>query len=348
MYNIVKLFTEEPEKLERVGILFLKFIMTLFISSTFFGFNISISHFFENPIPKDYTISNFLLFVISLILIWFVIWNLIAELFLGEILISLLSRIGNKKSIFLEILGLLNIIKKDSKNLSPAKNVISFNEFLQKYTEENEKFINESKSRVRQIFIVASVLYITLLFSNDLILPQWLKWVGAFVVLNFLIGSIILNQVINYFTKNLDEMKKQFSRLSFSQMIINSLDQNPFIKENYKRDGLWARIRLQRITDNDSLPESFKFYSFYYWNDTLTESIIDWGFKQYTEKKIVGEKEGMHFNVIVSNIKPNEENIKFILSQPSFAYLLCENEEQIYKNLEVLLFKVTKGKYRIN
>ena len=90
MYNLAKLLTEEPEKLERLGILFLKLLVILFIGSVFFGFNISISEFFENPIPKNYTISNFILFLISLIFIWFVVWTLIADFILGEIVIWLL------------------------------------------------------------------------------------------------------------------------------------------------------------------------------------------------------------------------------------------------------------------
>jgi hypothetical protein len=347
MYSFAKLLTEEPEKLERLGILFLKILITLFIGSVFFGFNISIAEFFENPIPKGYTISNFILFLISLIFIWYVVWILIAELILGEITIWLLSKIGNKKYIFTEVLSLLKVVKKDNKNLSPEENVITFNEMLQNYTEEDEKDIKEGKSRLRQYYIVATVIYITLLCSKDIILPCWLKWVSPIMVTNILIASVVLNQIHNYFTENLDEMKKQFSLFAFAQMANNAIDKNPFIKHHYKRIGLWNRIRLERKTEDDRLPNSFNFFPLYYWNDSLTKAFLDKGLQQRAEKDPLLVKKGTHFDVIVSNVKPDDENIKSILSQPGFVYLHCEDEEQIYMNLEVLLFKVTKGMYRI-
>jgi hypothetical protein len=39
----------------------------------------------------------------------------------------------------------LKVVKKDKNNLSPAGNVIIFNEYLHNYTEENEKIINKDK-----------------------------------------------------------------------------------------------------------------------------------------------------------------------------------------------------------
>ena len=183
------------------------------------------------------------------------------------------SKVGNKKNIFNEILSLLKVVKKNNENLSPSKNVISFSEMLQNYSEEDEKVINERKSRVRQYYIVATVIYIILLCSKEITLPCWLNWVGPIMVINLLTSNVILNQIHNYFTENLDEMKKQFSQFAFAQMTINAIDKNPFIKNHYKRDGHWILLRFERKTEVDKLPNSFNFFPLYYWNAFSYKSI---------------------------------------------------------------------------
>ena len=52
---------------------------------------------------------------------------------------------------------------------------------------------------------------------------------------------------------------------------------------------------------------------------SLTKAFLDKGLQQRAEKKPLLEKKGNHFDVIVSNVKPDEENIKSILSQPNFV-----------------------------
>lgn len=348
MYNLAKLLTEEPEKLERLGILFLKLLVTLFIGSAYFGFNFSITCFIDNPIPKDYTISKFIFFVISLVLIWFIVWSIFADLLLGEVLIWLLSKIGNKKLIFTDVLSLLSVVKKNNQTLSPDKNVIEFNEMLHSYSDEGEKVMREGKSRARQYFIVSSVIYISLLFAKDINLSATLKWVGGIFTLNFLIASVVFNQIHKYFNENLDEMKKEFSKLSFVQMVINSIDQNTFIKIHYERKGRWQKIGLKRKNQIEWLPESFTIFPLYNLNESLTQELLKIGLIQRSNKNIMDEKENTHYDVLICNVKPNEENIKIILSQHRFVYLYCENNEQCFKNIEILLFKVTNGHYRMD
>ena len=348
MYNLAKLLTEEPEKLERLGILFLKLLVTLLIGSVLFGLNISISGFIENPIPKDYTIAKFILFLILLVIVWYIVWSLIAEMIIGELLIWSLSKIGNKKDIFNEVLHLLKVVKKDNGNLSPNKNVISFSDILHNYTEEDEELVKESKSRIRQYFIVTSVIYIVLWVAKDITFPSSLKWFGGVMIANLLVGNIILNQIHNYFNDNRDEMKKQFSALAFTQMIINAIEQNPFIKHHYEKSNYWRRIQLKRKTELNELPESFKFFPVFYWNSTLTKAMLDKGLQQRAAKEINTATKICHYDVVICNVQPDDENVKNILKQPGFAFLHCENEEQIYKNIEILLFQVTNGMYRIN
>ncbi len=348
MYNLAKLLSEEPEKLERIGILFLKLLVTLFIGSTFFGMNISISGFVENPIPKDYTIAKFISFLIFLVIIWYILWSLIAELIIGEFFIWIASKIGNSKSIFTEILVFLNVIKNDNSRLSPAKNVIAFNHMLYNYTEEDEKILKENKTRLRHYYLVFTVIYFTFLCAKDINLTCWQKWVGGIMSFNFLIASVVFNKIHNYFTENLGEIKKQFGRLAYLQMIINSIEQNQFLKLYYEKENGWSRIHLKRKTENESLPETIKFYHVFYWNKPITQVMLNKGLELRSRKKFSVDKIGKHYDVVICNLEPDDRNAKHILSQSGFAFLYCENEEQIYKNLEVLLFQVTNGIYRID
>jgi hypothetical protein len=327
---------------------YLKLLVTLFFGSIFSGLNISISGFVENPIPKEYSITKFILFLILLITIWFILWTLIAELIIGELLIWAVSKIRNNKTIFDEVLSFLNVIKKKGDNITPAKHAIAFSEVLQEYNEKYEQQINQSKSRIRQYYLVTTVTYLTLIFTKDFTLPYWLKWFGAIMSLNFFIANVAYNKVHGYFKENYDEMRKQFSRLAYAQMIANAIEQNPFINHHYEKSDRWFRIHLKRKTNVEHLPETLKFFPLFHWNDSLTKVFLDKELEKRAEKNLSVSEVGKHYDVVICNIKPDEENIKNISSQSGFAYLYCENEEQIYKNLEVLLFKITNGMYRID
>lgn len=346
MYNLAKLLVEEPEKLERLFFIFLKILITLFISCILFGFNLSITEFVEKLIPQNYTISKLIYFIVITIIVWLVIWNIIAEIILGECVIWLLSKIGNKKIIFNEVLGLLKVVKIKNNNISPEKNIITFNELLQSYSKDGEKYIKESKSRTRQYYAITTVIYLSMFFANDIVFPNWLKLVGGILIFNFLLSSITLHQIHSLFSENLEEMKKQFSRLSYAQMVINSIENNSFITQHYKRLGHWTRIKLERKTDVDWLPETIKFYPFYYWNELLTKMILDKDLQQIAENYSKYERKNT-YDVLISNVELSKDNINNILANPQFVYMYCQNEENILKNIDVLLFKITNGNYHI-
>ncbi len=155
MYNLAKLLSEEPEKLERLGILFLKLLITLLLGSIFLEYEFAISTLAENPIPKEFTLSKFVFYVIILIVIWFIVWGVIADAILGYLLINILSKIGNKKEIVLDWLIFFNVIKKRYSTLQPGKNIIAFNSLLQSYTEEDALSFKENQIRARQYFLVS-------------------------------------------------------------------------------------------------------------------------------------------------------------------------------------------------
>ncbi len=347
MYTVATLLAEEPEKFEKLVFVFLKMLVTLLVTSVLFDFNLSIPELGEKFIPQSYSISRLIYFIILTIIVWFVIWEIIAEIILGEFVIWALSKIGNRKTIFNEVLGIFNVVKTKNNNIGPAKNIIIFNDLLQTYSTDGEKFINESKARARQYYIISTVVYFSMLFAADIFLPNWFKWMGVLLIINFLISSLTLHLIHSYLSLNLEDMKKQFSRLSYAQMVINTIEKNSFIKQNYNRRGDWTRITLERKTDFDWLPEILSIYPFYHWNELLAKTVLDLGLQEVANKH--SNKENNYtYRVLVSNMDLNSKNISNILANPQFVYMKCQNEEQMMKNIEILMFKITNGNYSID
>jgi len=50
---------------------------------------------------------------------------------------------------------------------------------------------------------------------------------------------------------------------------------------------------------------------------------------------------------LISNVELSKDNINNVLANPQFVYMYCQNEENILKNIDVLLFKITNGNYHI-
>lgn len=337
MYNFAKLLTEEPEKLEKVGLLILKFLITILIANLLFGFNISISEFLENPVPKDYTIKKLIITIISFILIWFVLWNLIADLILGEVVVRLLSKFDKDENVFRVVLELSGVIKTNQqKQYLPNRNIITFYNLLQNYSVEDDNFISAEKSRVRQYYIISFIIYIGIFIIDEKSL-LWLKWFGFIVVLNFLIATVFLNKAHRYFVNNIPELRKQLQPLSFAHQCLFAINENRLIKLNYKKVRPFGRNCFELLNDNNSLPKLIKFYPFSFGNIFIASSLIKDGMNKLIEQESVKTDT---YIVIISDVLPSDKEIAEVKAQNNFAYLYCKNEEEIIENLEILFFEM--------
>jgi hypothetical protein len=338
MYNFAKLLTEEPEKLERIGILFIKLLVTLLVGSQLCGFNMSISDFIENPIPEGYTLSECIIFGLSLVFIWYFLWSTAAELGM-EGLTRLLAKIGNEKKMTIDILRLLNVVKKSGGNIYPAKNIVIFNQMLQAYDAEDQQYINNGKSRLRQYLVVLMGIYFTLLFSKDVIIPTALHLICILMLLNFIVVNALAHKIHNYFEDNIDELRKQYSVLAYVQTIMNGIKQIHTIETNYEIDGPRARIWLKKKASGGDLPQSLKIYPIFHWNDTLLKQVIR---DEIIVRRNRNTDKPHHYDIVICNVAPNPEDTKVIEAQPGFAFLHCENEEQVYRNFELFLYQASR------
>jgi len=344
MYNLAKLLTEAPEKLERLIILFLKLLIVLFLCNSLFNYNISISKFIESPIAKDFSISKVIFFIVIIIAVWLLVWNVFAEIILGDLLSFFFSKLVGKVHFYKFLNDSLKIIKDKAGTSNIANSII---QFVDNYLNEFTNTLKEGKSRIRQYYFILTILYFTFIFFiKDIDLSNWLKWFGGILILFYLLVNVFVNLLYIYITENTDEMKKLFSRLTFCLMTVKAVEQNPFIKQNYKKSGNLKRLRLDRQNEDKRLPAMFQIFPVYYWNDTLIKAVLDKGLQDQTKTERTIKTENF-YDVLISNVMPNEENVRNIVKIPHFAYLFCEDKDQIYKNFEVFLFKVTNGLYRI-
>ena len=347
MYSLATLLNDEPEKLERLFIKLLKFIIAIFIAISFTGSNFSLSDFADSPF-KDLALSGVLQFTLALILVWVFVWNILAELILGQLLIIRLSKIGNKRDIYKGVLGVLDIIKGDTKSTLPGKNIVAFNNFLQSYSEEHHSYILESKIRVREYFILLAAIYLCLLFAPAVNLPKIAHWATIIIIMVLLFFSVISQQIYSYLDDNIDDLKRQFSSMAYSQMVFSTITRNTTLtfRYNIDKNGILSKIKLYKKDPiHEDFPDTIIFYTFSYWNNLLEVEVFHKSILS-REEKIGDRNEGKnHWDVIVSKVEPTMEQIKSIENQSKFAYLVCKDEQEMYKNIEVLIYRLTKGRF---
>lgn len=337
MYNFIKLLSDEPEKLEKVGIVVLKFLITMLIANILFGFNISISAFLENPVPKDYTVKKMIITIISFILIWVVLWSIVAEFILGELFIRLLSKFDKDENVFIMLLELSGVVKTNqNKQYLPNRNIITFYNLLENYSVEDNNFVNAEKSRVKQYYIMSIIIYLGI-FIIDVKSLSWLKWLGFIPVLNFLIGTVFLNKAHRYFVNNIQKLRKQFQPLYFAHACLFAINNNHLIKLNYKRTKPFGRNYFELVNENSALPKLIKFYPFSFGNSYIASTLINEGIHKLIEQE---SHKTDTYTVIISDVLPSDEEIAIVQTQNNFAYLFCQNEEEIIDNLETLFFKM--------
>ena len=337
MYNFVKLLSDEPEKFEKVGIVVLKFLITMLIANILFGFNISISAFLENPVPKDYTVKKMIITIISFILIWVVLWTIVAEFILGELVVRLLSKFDKDENVFKILLELAGVVKTNqNKQYLPNRNIITFYNLLENYSAEDNNFVNSEKSRVKQYYIMSIIIYVGI-FIIDIKSLLWLKWLGFIPVMNFLICTVFLNKSHRYLINNIQKLKKQFQPLSYAQTCLFAINDNHLIKLNYKKTKPFGRNYFDLVNENNSLPKLIKFYPFSFGNSYIASSLINEGIRKLIEQE---SQNTDTYTVIISDVLPSDEEIGKLQTQNNFAYLFCQNEEEIINNLETFFFKI--------
>jgi hypothetical protein len=341
MYNLAKLLTEEPAKLEKLMLLFLKLLITFFFVCLLFGYNFSIYSLIKEPIPPSLSTSKLIYFFLGMIVSWYVIWVIIAEAIINGLLVWLLAMPFNGRKAFVMALSFLGVIKEKNDILSPNTNIILFTEAIKELKEEeSDKFIQENHSRVKQYFVISIAIYVLLFVSKDIKL-SWIEiFIGVYIVLNFLVLCVLLYLVKTYVYENIESLKREFEPLSYSQKTHNAVSENKEFERNYEKPTGGINVHLKRKGTMDYYPEEIKINIGFHWNQSLGQTVLTDTFKVWNEKS---EKRTLYTKMIfVTNIKPTQEMSSLIGKLDGFIYVYALNEKEIFSGLEESWYFIQK------
>jgi hypothetical protein len=335
MYNLAKLLTDEPEKLERLIILFLKLIITLYLAGLIFNYDFTINSLVENPLPKTLTTSKLILFFVSCIAVWFVFWSTILELLLCEGIVWLFTKWADKRKSLLTVLGFLGVIEeRNGRIIKPKKYIILFVESLKLLQDKNP--LPAVKTRLKQYYIISLGALFVLILSKAIVCGYIL--LSLFFILNMLVGCVLFNRVSIYIDENYSALIREFEMLAYSQRIYNTILESEYSKNHYDKPELGRKILLKRKEGYDWVPESIKVVAGFHWNTKLGQFYVEEFLNRMKDK----EKESVteRYEYFISNIPLNENIISSVKKRKGFVYIYAIDDEEIFKGLEEAFFKM--------
>lgn len=324
MYSIAKLLSDEPKKLENLILAILKLLITIWIAQSILDFKSTLSDFTLDSFFKNFRVDQSIYFIVTSIGVWYVLWEIFNELIVSFI-IFLLSQIGNPIEFLKWYLWAINSIKiKDDLIIDSNPHILNFTES----TNETDMFI--INSRAHQIFSVGLVSFLILLNSN-ISLNAWQISISIFILVNFLLISIIQRKLHDFYIENSITIKHSFYALGQLQKIKNVLNQLEPFKSNFSYESKRKRIFLSKINDKEFLPEKIHIKLMYNSNKELGNKII-----QNEGFKISETIKDNRLLVICSNFYLPEQRLTKINENTFCIY--GESQDEIYKGFEELIY----------
>lgn len=337
MYNFAKLLTEEPEKLERLIILFLKFLLTLWVTLTLFGVDITLKEIFNEEVFSNHALTSILFISFSFICVWVGIWLIAVESII-RLLVDLLSLIGKPGFYLKGILVIRGVITKDNK---PKSKVIDFADELDEMATTNDNEYNDNSIRLFQYFSIALITYIIFIFSDEIVFNCITNTILIIVLLSMFIALIATNNIAIYFDTSLLNLRKRFRKMAYFQMIKNAL--GSVSNYDYNIDARIRRIILEKKDENFPYPP-IVLTPVYSWNYNLdNKKMIDdlkRGLKNTSNEDIKKKiKDSPIYHVIVTNIKPDAVR-DFISKLDMSIFIYAETREDIENGIEEMFYKI--------
>ncbi len=333
MYNLAKLLTEEPAKLEKLIILLFKLLITFFFTCLLFGYSFSIQSLIKDPLPPSLSTTKLIYFFLGIFVVWYLLWRLCGEVIIGDLLIRLLAWPWNKRKTFVEILSFIGVAKESYGYLNPKKHIIVFSEALMELDkEETDKFISENHSRLREYFVLSFVVFVLLLLTKDVQLSRWQIWVCSIMLVNFLLGCTFFHLMKGYIYDNLESLKREFEPIAYAQKALNAICENKELMQYFEKPTEAKSIFLKKKEGMNYGPAEIRVRSMYHWNQilgqmALEDTFIKWG---KAERK---REEGL-IEICISNITPTQDMERSVKNLDGFLYIHATSEKEIFSGLE--------------
>lgn len=369
----LNLLVEEPRKLERLIIQFVKLSVTIYLSFLIMGYEVSYLDLKDVHI-ENYSIPGVIVFITITITTWYILWWVIADLFFFTIIIlciSILAKIiagvlfiiqhilfkcksqgwkfivsffwkakWSERGTFLEAMDVLNVIKRKGDVLHPEKGVVFFNEFLNAFQEEEEEIMS-LRNRLHEYVLLLTISFIIIMFVPGINLPTWAFWVFVHVFSNTLILFFIIDKGLNYISNNLPYLQREFAPLAYIQQVHNAADQIKLLSDKYTFDKYLHRFGLTIKQKDGHLPNEIRILIAYHSNIDLAEKMVTDELNKRNQH--ISNLDGMSlYAVIISNVKVNPTIESLMNRQSALIYVNANTQEEIHNRLEEAVFEIQR------
>lgn len=332
MYSLIKILSDEPEKIEAFVLSILKLTITLWVVGQFWGVDSISLDILNGDLNGVLPSSQILLFIASLIVTWFILWSFV-RIAIIKFIAYLMSFIGSGQYVFIGFVNLNNFAETEKTSLvSPDKNTPDSIEFIQEVCKGNYF----SKSTRSDIYLTIGSILLFIFFSANLT-PNWINITGL-VILGFMYYGMITGfQLERYVEKNKDRLIEDFMALTYMFHIEKSIEY--FDLENVstlKKFG--SKISLKIKTKKSE--ELIKFYPRYF-NNLRT------GYRNFKKELADIEQKKPNFDgkahIILSNLEKDKVDLQ-ILEANDIVFIQTNDTEIQFQIdnifLEVILNKI--------
>lgn len=333
MYNLAKLLTEEPKKIEKLLILLSKLIIILFITSSLYGFTTSLSALIENPLPKELTTIKVIYFFASIVIVWYVVWNILIEGLLTQFPIWLITRKKTGENTVNFFFSMLGIAHRFGSHYVRGENIIAFTQNL-KQDEIDE--LDEIDSRQRQYYQLSLITLIALLLFGNIKVPGWTIYFFMTIIVGSFVASVLLSLCCKYIRDNYDALKRELIALAYAQKVSNMIRETKVVREYCEVTDRNLEIDIVKKENTaDVIPPQITVRTFYHRSSEIASAQI------VTELNEIRESIAQHNYVFIfCNVAPSNTCIEQLRKIDRVVLITAKNQAHILTGFEEALCRI--------
>lgn len=327
METLIKLFTEEPVKLERLIILMLKFTLTCVTFEVFYpSYDV-----IQNLMTVDFKFwprsSEAVMYVLFFIVWWFVLWFFFAQTLLSAT-VRFLSRIFNPAKNLGEFLNVLEFFIPKAEGKKHVKySIFYLLDFLESHQEEEG--IDISDLRVDVYFEIYSIATMFIIVSPVIDLTEWQTALWWFIGLNLLFTYAYFHRFAGFINSSYYALMEDAQKLAYIEETRLALSNIPIINDQFKIEHKRRKIYLA-FEHPEPLDDTLTIIPFYSKDSPAFREMAETSLRKMANSE--NEKKQKLF---ITNI-PLQLS-RGILQKANYSIIIAETELEMKQGLETYL-----------
>ena len=325
--TLFKLLTEEPEKLERLIILFLKFVVTIGLFEPLFSCGNLIGLVLNDQFEFWSFTGESIKYASLFICFWFIIWTLFAEILLGAG-IRLTSRLFKAEETVGDLIkGVDKIIikPKNKKHINYA--IIHLDNFIG--NRKASDGLSVSDLRIDKYFELYAVITLFILCSERVNLSVWqgvLWWVTG---INLAVSYAFFHHLIRFFNTSFQELKAETQRLAYIERARIALSNLERLSTIFTIEHGARKIRL-RLKENSGMYQDIKILPFHSADNPALQEMASLELHEMSQRN---PRAYISLYITNSPIRVSESALK----RANSSIIIANNEIEIKERLELFL-----------